>query len=198
MFQVITDFAVPGTRGMPRPRGRTLWLTLVIAALVVVVGVALQRELTPRAAVTPVVFWQGIPQPSALSSEEEAYAEALWPIHNQVVETSAVAMSFAGVSYVTEHHDRARLAQAARNLHETFLSATRKAQALTVPNSMQRVQDQYLGALALFETASSEMIKVSDDGKVDHLIEAQAISQRAAEDLLKVGEILCPGEHKPN
>jgi len=183
---------------MPRPRGRTLWLTLVIAALVVVVGVALQRELTPRAAVTPVVFWQGIPQPSALSSEEEAYAEALWPIHNQVVETSAVAMSFAGVSYMTEHHDPARLAQAARNLHETFLSATRKAQALTVPNSMQRVQDQYLGALALFETASAEMIKVGDDGKVDHLIEAQAISQRAAEDLLKVGDVLWPGEHKPN
>jgi len=42
------------------------------------------------------------------------------------------------------------------------------------------------------------MIKVSDDGKVDHLIEAQAISQRAAEDLLKVGDILWPGEHKPN
>jgi hypothetical protein len=67
-----------------------------------------------------------------------------------------------------------------------------------VPNSMQRVQDQYLGALALFETASAEMTKVGDDGKVDHLIEAQAISQRAAEDLLKVGDILWPGEHKPN
>jgi hypothetical protein len=183
---------------MPRLRGRTLWLTLGIAALVVVVGVALQRELTPRAAVAPMVFWQGVPQPKALSDEEETYAEALWPIHNQVVETSAVAMSFAGVAYVTEHHDRARLAQAARNLHETFQSAARKTQALTVPNSMQGVQDQYLGALALFETASAEMIKVGDDGKVDHLIEAQAMSQRAAEDLLKVGDILWPGEHKPN
>ena len=183
---------------MPRPRARTLWLSLVIAALVVVVGVALERELTPRAAVAPMVFWQGVPQPKALSSEEEAYAEALWPIHNQVVETSAVAMSFAGVSYVTEHHDAGRLAQTARTLHDTFQSATRKTQALAVPSSMQRVQDQYLGALALFETASAEMIKVGDDGKVDHLIEAQAISQRAAEDLLKVGDVLWPGEHKPN
>ena len=99
---------------------------------------------------------------------------------------------------MTEHHDPARLAQTARNLQETFQSATRKAQALTVPNSMQRVQDRYLGALALFETASTEMIKVGDDGKVDHLIEAQTISQRAAEDLLKVGDVLWPGEHKPN
>ena len=183
---------------MPRSRARTLWLSLVIAALVVVVGLAMQRELTPRAAVSPMVFWQGIPQPRALSPEEETYAEALWPIHNQVVETSAVAMSFAGVAYVTEHHDPARLAQTARTLHETFQAATRKTQALTVPTSMQHIQDQYLGALALFETASAEMIKVGEDGKVDHLIEAQATSQRAAEDLLKVGDVLWPGEHKPN
>jgi hypothetical protein len=39
---------------MPRLRGRTLWLTLGIAAPVVVVGVALQRELTPRVALAQV------------------------------------------------------------------------------------------------------------------------------------------------
>jgi hypothetical protein len=183
---------------MPKLRARTLWLSLVIAALVVVVGVAMERELTPRAAVSPMVFWQGVPQPRALSPQEETYAEALWPIHNQVVETSAVAMSFAGIAYVTEHHDPARLARTARTLHDTFQAATRKTQALTVPTSMQRIQDQYLGALALFETASAEMIKVGEDGKVDHLTEAQAMSQRAAEDLLKVGDVLWPGEHKPN
>jgi hypothetical protein len=183
---------------MQRPRARTLWLALVITALVVVVGFAVERELAPRAAVAPMVFWQGIPQPRALSAEEEAYAEALWPIHSQVVETSAVAMSFAGVSYVTEHHDAARLAETARSLHGTFQSATQKAQALAVPNSIQRVRDQYLGALALFETASEEMAKVGEDGKIDHLIEAQAMSQRAAEDLLIVGDVLWPGEHKPN
>jgi hypothetical protein len=63
---------------------------------------------------------------------------------------------------------------------------------------MHRVQDQYLAALALFETASAEMIKVSEDGKIDHLMEALVMSQRAAEDLLKVGDVLWPGEHKPN
>jgi hypothetical protein len=141
----------------------------------------MERELTPRVGVAPTVFWQSIPQPRALSDEEETYAETLWPIHSRVVETSAVAMSFAGVSYVTEHHDPARLAEKARTLRETFVTATRKAQALTVPSSMHKVQDQYLGALALFETASAEMAKVGEDGKVDHLIEAQAMSQRAAD-----------------
>jgi hypothetical protein len=42
------------------------------------------------------------------------------------------------------------------------------------------------------------MIKVAEDGKVEHLIEAQTMSQRAAEDLLKVGDVLWPGEYKPN
>jgi hypothetical protein len=60
------------------------------------------------------------------------------------------------------------------------------------------VHDQYLEALALYETASTEMIKVAEDGKVEHLIEAQTMSQRAAEDLLKVGDVLWPGEYKPN
>ena len=32
----------------------------------------------------------------------------------------------------------------------------------------------------------------------DHLIAAQTLSERAATTLLKVGETLWPGEHKPN
>jgi hypothetical protein len=42
------------------------------------------------------------------------------------------------------------------------------------------------------------MVKVAKDGKVEHLIVAQSMSQRAAEDLLKVGDVLWPSEHKPN
>src|SRR6516165_8087688 len=103
---------------MQWPR-RTLWLALAIAALVAVVIFAVERELTPRTGVAPMVFWQSVPQPRALSDEEENYAETLWPIHSQVVETSA-AMSFAGVSYAIEHHDLARLAEKARTLHQTF------------------------------------------------------------------------------
>jgi len=69
---------------------------------------------------------------------------------------------------------------------------------MPVPASMGKVHDQYLEALALFETASMEMIKVAADGKVEHLIEAQTMSQRAAEELLIVGDVLWPGEYKPN
>jgi hypothetical protein len=63
---------------------------------------------------------------------------------------------------------------------------------------MQKVHDQYIEALTLYQNASAEMVKVAEDGKVEHLIVAQSMSQRAAEDLLKVGDVLWPSEHKPN
>ena len=183
---------------MQLPRARALLVSAVVCALAALSVGALQRELAPRTAVAPMVFWQGKPMLKPLTTDEEAYAEALWPIHSELVETSAVAMSFAGVSFVTEHHDAKKLAASARTLHEKFSVAKEKMLALTTPASMQRVHDQYLEALTLFETASAEMGKAGEDGKLEHLVDAQAMSQRAAEDLLKVDDVLWPGEHKPN
>jgi len=180
------------------PRVRVLALSTVILALVAMVGVAMQRELIPRVASSPVAGGTTGSEPNALSAEEEAYAAALWPIHSEVVEVSAVDLSFAGVAYVIEHHDAYRLEAQVLPLREIFRTAAGKAQAMVVPASMQKVHDQYLEALALYETASAEMVKVAADGKVEHLIEAQSMSQRAAEDLLKVGDVLWPGEYKPN
>lgn len=187
-------------RAMQVPRPRTLVLSLVICVLAALSVGALQRELTPppRAAAAPMVFWQGKPLQKPLTADEESYAEALWPIHSELVETSAVAMSFAGLAYVTEHHDAQKLAASAHSLHEKFARAAARTKALPTPESMLPIREQYLNALSAFETASAEMVKVGDDGKVDHLVEAQAMSQRASEDLLRVGDVLWPGEHKPN
>ncbi len=184
---------------MQAPRRRTVLLSTVVGVLVAVSVGALYRELTPRAAaVAPMVFWQGKPMQKPLTADEEVYAEALWPIHSELVETSAVAMSFAGVSYVTEHHDGNKLAASARTLHDKFATAITKMNVLSTPTSMQQVRDQYLEALNLLETAAAEMMQAGEDGKIEHLFDAQAMSQRAAEDLLKVGDVLWPGEHKPN
>jgi hypothetical protein len=71
-------------------------------------------------------------------------AALLWPIHSEVVETSAVVMSFAGISYVTDHHDAHKLAAAAAALHDTLEAAEVETRALKVPDSMHKVQDQYL------------------------------------------------------
>jgi hypothetical protein len=182
---------------MPMPRLRIVVASTLFAALGALIVLALQHELTPPPANAPATSAGRVPQ-NALSAEEEAYAAALWPIHSGAVETSAVEMSFAGVDYVTEHPDRERLVARVQRLNDTFRTAAAKAQTLDVPRSMQGVHDQYMEALTLYVTASAEMAKVAGDGRIDHLIEAQTMSQRAAEDLLKVGDVLWPSEHKPN
>ena len=180
------------------PRARTVLLSVVTIALVATVGVAIERELMPRVAPSAVASGKIGPEQSALSAEEETYAAALWPIHSEVVEVSAVDMSLAGMAYVIEHHDPHRLEARVLPLRDRFRSAADKAHAMPVPASMQKVHDQYLEALVLYETASAEMVKIAADGNVEHLINAQSMSQRAAEELLKVGDVLWPGEYKPN
>ena len=183
---------------MALPRARSLVLWTIILALAVMVGIAMQRERMPRLAPSPVASIKTGPEGNALSTEEEAYAAALWPIHSEVVEVSSVDMSFAGVAYVTEQHDARQLKAKVMPLHDRFRAAAEEARAIPVPTSMRQVHDQYLEALMLYQTASAEMVKVAEDGKVDHLIDAQTMSQTAAEDLLKVGDVLWPGEYKPN
>jgi len=183
---------------MVLPRPRVFALSTAIVALVAMVGFAVQRELTPPVAPSPVAGGTTGPEQNALSAEEDAYAAALWPIHSEVVEVSAVDLSFAGVAYVIEHHDAHRLEAQVLPLREIFRTTAGKAQAMAVPVSMRKVHDWYLEALGLYETASAEMVKVAADGKVEHLIAAQSMSQRAAEDLLKVGDVLWPGEYRPN
>jgi len=180
------------------PYARVLVLSAITAALVAMVGIAMQRELAPRGTRAPVAGVKAGPEQNALSAEEEAYAEALWPIHSEVVEASALDMSLAGVAYVTDHHDAYRLQARVLPLRDRFKTVAEKARAMAVPASMKKVHDWYLEALTLFEAASTEMVKVAADGKVEHLIEAQSMSHRAAEDLLKVGDVLWPGEYKPN
>jgi hypothetical protein len=111
-------------------------------------------------------------------------------------------MSFAGVAYKTEHHDQDRLVQKIATLAEQFTAAAGHVRGLQVPASMQETNRQYLAALDLYENASAEMMKVSPDASENtndgHLIEAQGMTHHAAEELLRVGDRLWPGEYKPH
>ena len=57
---------------------------------------------------------------------------------------------------------------------------------------------QYLAALSLYERAAAEMLKVARDRSEEHLITAQRMTEEAAQDIVKAGDILWPAEHKPN
>jgi hypothetical protein len=179
------------------PQAGALLLAGVIVVLTAVVGYALQRELArqpaddvaePVAAAAPI---------RVLSADEEAYAAALWPIHREA-KLAAIGMTFAGIAYKTNGRDANRLEAEVTPLAQRFTEAIAKAEALEVPASIRDVHERYIGALALYENAAQETVQVARDGSDEHLVDAQKMSFRAAEDALRIGDVLWPGEYKPH
>jgi hypothetical protein len=173
-----------------------LLLAGVIVALTAVVGYALQRQFA-RPPASHGSAAAAVPPQRALSAEEEAYAVALWPIHREV-KVAALGLSFAGIAYKTDGQNPDRLEAEVEPLAEGFKGARAEALALEVPASLRELHERYLGALAGYENAADEMIRAAQDGRDQHLIQAQGMSLRAAEDTLRVGEVLWPGEYKPH
>ena len=136
-------------------------------------------------------------EPAALAPQDESYAEALWAIHSPA-KVTAVDLSFAGIRYKVETHDRRELGATAQALLDRFAAAEKQARGLTVPASMRPVQERYLGALELYRSAAAEMLRTAKDGDDSHLIDGQAMAQHATEEILRIGDVLWPGEYKPN
>jgi hypothetical protein len=179
------------------PQAGAVLLAGVIVVLTAVVGYALQRELARQPAddvAEPVAVADPI---RVLSADEEAYAAALWPIHREA-KLAAIGMTFAGIAYKTNGEDAARLEAEVTPLAQRFRAASAKAEALEVPASIRDVHKRYLGALALYENAADEMVEAARAGSDEHLVDAQKMSFRAAEDALRVGDVLWPGEYKPH
>jgi hypothetical protein len=175
-------------------------LAFAMVALMAIVAISLQRELGFGSASTPVlaIVQPEPPAPPPLTPEEEAFAEALWPLHQGVVEASAGRLSSAGIAFAIDDHDAHRLAAKLKPLRAVFHDAREKVVAIAAPPSLQGVHDRYVTVLSLYEQSAAEMLEVERDGDEGHLINAQIKSGHAAEELVKVGDILWPGEHKPN
>lgn len=197
---------------MALSRSANFLLIGAVAALLAVVAVSLQHEMRfspPRDNPKPVDVSSGGRPPAAdlpsaaavlppLTSEEEAFAEALWPLHQEVVEASAGRLTSAGLSFAIDDHDAGRLVAKVAPLRQVFHETRDKVAAIATPASMRQVHDRYVALLGLYERSASEMMEVGRDGDEGHLLDAQQKSEHAAQELVKVGDILWPGEHKPN
>ena len=69
---------------------------------------------------------------------------------------------------------------------------------MSTPPSLSGTQGQYVEAMALYANAAAEMLKFTADGDAQHLGEAHQMDVRASEDMLRVGEVLWPGQYKPH
>jgi hypothetical protein len=168
-----------------------------VLGLAGIVAFATLRERNiPQTSVTSV--GSGLePMRLPLSAAEEAYAAALWPLHSEV-KLSAVNMTFAGLAYKLGELDRGSLRSKLEPLVERFAEAAVQLRQLQPPASMAKVHEEYAEALKLYQASIAEMARVIDDGRDEHLIDAQAHSEKAAAILLKLSDELWPGEYKPN
>jgi hypothetical protein len=107
-------------------------------------------------------------------------------------------MSFAGIAFKTEMQGAHELERRVAPLARFFAQAETRVQSLTAPESLSTVHGQYAEAMTLYTNASGEMLKFVQDGQDQHLLDAQRMGLRASENLLRVGEVLWPGQYKPH
>jgi hypothetical protein len=187
------------TIGMPG--GRSLLLAGVVVALAAITGAAWLHEARPRSMVQPAAQTVSSraekPQPPALTADEERFATALWAVHREATRL-AVAMSFAGITYQTEGRDARALARKIEPLPKFFQDAEMRVRSMSTPPSLSSTRGQYVDAMALYANAATEMLKFTEDGDSQRLDEAHRLDVRASENMLRVGEVLWPGQYKPH
>ena len=181
--------------------GRSLLLAGVVAALAATAGAAWLHEVRPKSVVQPAAQTVSTraekPQPPALTADEERFATALWALHREATR-SAVALSFAGIAYQTEDRDARALARKIEPLAKFFHDAEMQVRTMSVPPSLSRTQGQYVNAMALYANAAGEMLKFTEDGDSQHLGNAHRMDVSASQDMLRVGEVLWPGQYRPH
>jgi hypothetical protein len=169
----------------------------LVVGLIALMAMAALRETAstkPQLAIPSIEAHQAR---AAITADEESYARTLWPIHTQVKQ-DAVKMTFAGLAYKMGDISRQAVKERVAPLTAIFGSAVAALDKIQPPASMRALHGEYMEAIQLYRDASLEMIKVASDGRDVHLVEAQKKSARASDLTLKVGDILWPGEFKPN
>jgi hypothetical protein len=178
---------------------RATALAATVLGLLGVVAFGVTREVittghTPspallRPAATP-------PKP-AFTRAEEAYIQALWPIHGDV-ERSAVRMSLGKIFYKTNNLGKADLKARVDAALATYRRAEARISALEPPPSLARSHDDYLAAVRLFEQSALEVLKMFEDGNDEHLLAAYPLSQEGSNKIREVGAKFWQDEFTPH
>jgi uncharacterized protein with PhoU and TrkA domain len=167
-----------------------------VGAVVVLAGLLIFRIEAPPAPASdpPVSSKASLP---ALKPDEERYAADLWSIHREVT-SSAVAMSFAGIAFKTEINDVREFERRIERLATHFRVAEERARQVAPPPTMQDLHVKYADAVTRYSRAAEEMLQYVNDAELRHLTNAHDLSISASEDMLRIGDILWPGQYKPH
>jgi hypothetical protein len=174
-------------------------IAVAVMALLAVVAFGVTREATTtgpapssalsRPAATP-------PKP-AFTRVEEAYIQALWPIHGEV-ERSTLRMSLGKIFYKTNDLGKADLKARVDAALANYRRAESQISVLQPPPSLARAHGDYLAAVRLFEQSALEVLKMFDDGNDEHLLAAYPLSQEGSNKIREVGARFWQDEFPPN
>jgi hypothetical protein len=166
---------------------------LAIAA----VGVIREATRVDRAP-SPALSRPDVTQPrAAFTHAEEAYVQALWPIHGEVERTSA-RVSLGNIFYKMNDLGRADLEPRIDAALATYRQAETRAGALQPPPSLAKAHAEYLAAIQLFEQSAVEELKMFNDRNDEHLLAAHSLSQEGTNKIREVGIQFWRDEYPPN
>ena len=180
-----------------------LWMTpkmailgLVVLGLVGVLTFATSREVIRTA--TPVTATPPArPTRPALSPVEEAFIQALWPIHGEV-QRSLLRTSLGQILYKTNDLSRAELKTRMEQAQVVYGRAETSIRALEPQTSLRNDHQIYLDGVRLLRESAVEAMKMFKDGREDHLLTAYPKSQEASDKIREVGGKFWPNEFPPN
>ena len=167
-------------------RGSALAGTVLVLLGVVAFGVSREATTTGRPASPVISRPTATPPKPAFTRAEEAYIQALWPIHGEV-ERSAVRLSLGKIFYKTNDLGKADLKARVEAALATYRRAETSISALQPPASLAREHENYLAAIRLFEQSAVEVLKMFDDGNDEHLLAAYPMSQEGSDKIREIG-----------
>ena len=178
------------------PAFKLLVLSVVLIGLGGVIGFSLSRELANPAGRVPD-GGPRIAQRPALTVDEQAYVDALWPIHTDV-EVAAERVALGAIFYKTSDISGSELQGRLEQALSSYRAADAKVQALHPPDSLRSSHQSYLAALGLFEQSTVEMLRMFDDGDEDHLQTGYPMYLDGTNKIRDVGGNFWPDEFPPN
>jgi hypothetical protein len=164
---------------------------------VVAFGVSREATMTGRSPSPALARPAAIPPKPAFTRAEEAYIQALWPIHG-AVERSAMRMSLGKIFYKTNDLGKADLKTRVDAALAAFRRAETRISALQPPPSLAREHEDYLAAVRLFEQSAVEVLKMFDDGNDEHLLAAYPMSQEGSDKIREIGVKFWEDEFPPH
>ena len=175
--------------------------SLIAAATLALLGVlsftAIREATTTVRAPGAAVSRPDLPPKPAWTRAEEAYIQALWPIHGEV-ERNAVRLSLGRIFYKADEIGKPELKARLEATLTAFQEAEERMQALHPPPSLARAHAEYLAAVLLFQQSVLETRKMFEDGDDGHLLAAYPASREGSDKIREIGVKFWEDEFPPH